>query len=116
MDLQTISTQFHALDSAIQAKILTVNGREMLAKFDKEVLSQVKQEKDRAKLLGIFKMIAAIKEDADNILEGNSESPLSPYSRYIMKREMEKFEKFDTLESYIESLNMRERTTKEKIM
>jgi hypothetical protein len=109
-----VAIHFDSLDAAIRAKILTVNCREMLSKFDHDVISQAKTEKEREKFMSIFKMIAAIKQDTDNILDGKTDVPFSPYSRYIIKREIEQFSSYHTLESYIEFLNNRERSIKQK--
>jgi hypothetical protein len=100
-------TLFDSFENETKAKILTISSKEILKKFEKDILSKQRTEKDRANFMGIYKVMHAINVDISKFLEGNN-TPMCSYSKTIVNKEMERFTNCHSVSQYLILLNERE--------
>jgi len=97
---------FESLETEMKAKILTVSAKEMLIKFEKDILSNTCQI-NKHKFVGIVGLINTIIMDSKKILEEGSENNTSSYSKHFILKELRKMEKYENILQYLDVLNER---------
>jgi len=98
---------FDSFENETKAKILTISSKEILRKFEKDILSKQRTEKDKSKFIGIYRVMDSINIDIKKIVEGNNR-PMCSYSKTIINKEMERFSNCHSVSQYLISLNERE--------